>query len=728
MACTANPSAWRSAWRSVAIVASLLVVAACTDTPLAPGAAERAVPGLPGVFFSTVSGWPETVDIDARLVGTESGGPSTYAVSSNVLLAGVQYTVVIDGNWSAWPHSWWINCTGKFPVKYPSPDVPDGAHAGFDAEGRYANPGSPPSTPCGEQLNRNNGELQFSLDGQNTFFNPTPVTGDDTFDPTHVYEYVVTGAGHPIVFFIPDTRGDNHGVMKATITPLHTAFVSGNHVMTWNAIPPVPEYPGDGQPQACVAHPAVGLDADWTNPHAAFVVNGAAFQTHMQNPSNPQHFTADWINAWPSYEAHTLNSQYPQYGATSPNRHQSWTRYQTTVSGHGDFVLYLAADNCSWIYLSDEHGNNPTLVGSQLEDVRNNPPPTVMYGVTLSGTHTLDFIIYDGGGQAGGMFRLETTSNPPPPLVPPPVDQTPPVITPVVTGTQGAGGWYTSDVSVAWTVVDDESAVTSETGCDAVVVTEDTEGTTFTCTATSAGGTASGSVTVKRDATPPTVSGTVSGTEGSDGWFTSPVTVAWTATAGPSGGVSTADCPAGHADDTAGETLSCTVTNGAGATASASVDFRIDQTPPTVSFAGALSYTVDQQVAISCTAADALSGVASSSCDGVSGPAYAFDVGANTHSSTVADLAGNLHTGSVTFNVEVTFDGLCALVRQLVSHNGTANALCSQLNAAAASAARGNENSKAGQLRAFRDLVRAQTGRHVPADKAPILLRLADYL
>jgi hypothetical protein len=30
--------------------------------PFAPGAAEQAGPGVPGVFFSTAGGWPETVD------------------------------------------------------------------------------------------------------------------------------------------------------------------------------------------------------------------------------------------------------------------------------------------------------------------------------------------------------------------------------------------------------------------------------------------------------------------------------------------------------------------------------------------------------------------------------------------------------------------------------------------------------------------------------------------
>ena len=84
-------------------------------------------------------------------------------------------------------------------------------------------------------------------------------------------------------------------------------------------------------------------------------------------------------------------------------------------------------------------------------------------------------------------------------------DHTPPAVTPNVAGTVGSGGWYVSDVRVSWDVQDDESAVTSNTGCEPRTFETDTAGTTVACEATSAGGTATGSVLVKRDITPPTV-------------------------------------------------------------------------------------------------------------------------------------------------------------------------------------------------------------------------------
>ena len=64
-------------------------------------------------------------------------------------------------------------------------------------------------------------------------------------------------------------------------------------------------------------------------------------------------------------------------------------------------------------------------------------------------------------------------------------DTTPPVITAKVTGTQGSNGWYTSNVSVAWTVSDAESNITSTSGCGTLSLTADTSGMIYTCKATS---------------------------------------------------------------------------------------------------------------------------------------------------------------------------------------------------------------------------------------------------
>jgi Ca2+-binding RTX toxin-like protein len=84
-------------------------------------------------------------------------------------------------------------------------------------------------------------------------------------------------------------------------------------------------------------------------------------------------------------------------------------------------------------------------------------------------------------------------------------DLTAPVITASVAGTLGSNGWYVSDVSVTWAVQDPESEISSQVGCDPATITSDTSGTTLICEATSAGGTSTVPVVVKRDTTPPTV-------------------------------------------------------------------------------------------------------------------------------------------------------------------------------------------------------------------------------
>jgi RTX calcium-binding nonapeptide repeat (4 copies) len=85
------------------------------------------------------------------------------------------------------------------------------------------------------------------------------------------------------------------------------------------------------------------------------------------------------------------------------------------------------------------------------------------------------------------------------------LDHTPPVITATTAGTKGNNGWFVSDVSVGWNVQDAESAISQQNGCGPATVTTDTAGTSITCSATSAGGTAAVSTVVRRDTTAPIV-------------------------------------------------------------------------------------------------------------------------------------------------------------------------------------------------------------------------------
>jgi hypothetical protein len=121
-------------------------------------------------------------------------------------------------------------------------------------------------------------------------------------------------------------------------------------------------------------------------------------------------------------------------------------------------------------------------------------------------------------------------------------DTSGPAITPTVTGTLGDDDWYTSDVSLTWYVSEPDGEVTSSEGCAAQTVTEDTTGVTFTCSATSAGGTTTESVTIKRDATAPAVTVTLEpgAPDGDNGWWVAPVTVTYLCSDATSGVIS---CP-----------------------------------------------------------------------------------------------------------------------------------------------------------------------------------------
>jgi hypothetical protein len=187
-----------------------------------------------------------------------------------------------------------------------------------------------------------------------------------------------------------------------------------------------------------------------------------------------------------------------------------------------------------------------------------------------------------------------------------PADVTPPVITPHVNGLLGNNGWYTSDVAVTWTVEDPDSPILSSNGCDPSNVASDTAGVTFTCTATSDGGTASEDVTIKRDAT-----------------------------------------------------------------------------KPAIVFSGNLgTYYVDENINISCSATDALSGIASATCPAVNQAAWQRPLGTNTLDASATDNAGNSKSASTSFVVKVSAGSLCRLTHKFKSSSAKYLALSASKRAA----------------------------------------------
>ena len=174
------------------------------------------------------------------------------------------------------------------------------------------------------------------------------------------------------------------------VANLSQSYISGSTPVT--AYGPI--YPAtvdaNWSTTVCVASPAFGLNAAWGV--------GSPAISGLAHDWLGYYFTAGWISAWG-----TPGSKPVSLGTDG----HSWTKYTTEVAGNGSFVIKLLADNCSWIYLDG------TLVGVQ---PAGHTLANTQYGLTLNGSHTLSFIIFDGGGLAGGKFLLETTSTPPAPL------------------------------------------------------------------------------------------------------------------------------------------------------------------------------------------------------------------------------------------------------------------------------------------------------------------------
>ena len=234
---------------------------------------------------------------------------------------------------------------------------------------------------------------------------------------------------------------------------------------------------------------------------------------------------------------------------------------------------------------------------------------------------TYDYVVTYKVATSGGIESNDVTGSIPAvtfriTVVAPPSDSTAPIITPNITGTLGNNDWYTSNVTVSWTVEDNESAISSSSGCGSTTINSDTIGVTLTCTATSVGGTASNSVTIKRDATAPTgVSGAPNRAPDSGTWYNNAVDVVFTGSDATSG---IASCTTTNysGPDAAGATVNGSCTDNAGNSANGvSSAFGYDGSAPTgvalsvtAGTAGANGwYTSD--VTVSTTGSDSVSGV-----------------------------------------------------------------------------------------------------------------------
>lgn len=154
----------------------------------------------------------------------------------------------------------------------------------------------------------------------------------------------------------------------------------------------------------------------------------------------------------------------------------------------------------------------------------------------------------------------------------------PPIITPVIFGTLGANGWYTSNLTVNWTF---DGPVESTQGCDAKTISADTTGTTFTCTATRNGFTTSVSKTFRVDKTAPAVATAIERQPDANGWYNRPVGIAFSGTDATSG-IDSCGTVRYAGPDSPGASVTGTCKDVAGNTAGGSHAFKYDATAPSL--------------------------------------------------------------------------------------------------------------------------------------------------
>ena len=157
------------------------------------------------------------------------------------------------------------------------------------------------------------------------------------------------------------------------------------------------------------------------------------------------------------------------------------------------------------------------------------------------------------------------------------------------------------------------------------------------------------------DATPPVVARVVTGTPGTNNWYTSNVALTWTVTDPDSPILSLSGCgPTSITTDTAGQTLTCTATSGGGTTTQ-SVTIKRDTAAPTVNLLTPANDAIFEQNTVvnadyNCT--DATAGVASCTGPVTSGaPIDTATPGAKSFAVTAIDAAGNTATATHTYTV-----------------------------------------------------------------------------
>jgi hypothetical protein len=151
-------------------------------------------------------------------------------------------------------------------------------------------------------------------------------------------------------------------------------------------------------------------------------------------------------------------------------------------------------------------------------------------------------------------------------------------VTPIIFGTQGANGWYVTNVTLNWVI--QPIPVAGDEGCQARTVAADTVGTRFSCHAWWSDGTdIIVTVTIKRDATAPAVTAVPGRAPDANGWYNRALTVTFSG-ADPTSGIESCTQATYAGPDSPNTSVSGSCRDIAGNQAAASYALKYDATVP----------------------------------------------------------------------------------------------------------------------------------------------------
>ena len=141
------------------------------------------------------------------------------------------------------------------------------------------------------------------------------------------------------------------------------------------------------------------------------------------------------------------------------------------------------------------------------------------------------------------------------------------------------GGWHNTSVTVSWPAA--PPGVTPGPGCGTVTVSQDTAGVGVSCRWSDGGGSVTTEVVIRKDSTPPSVSGSPERGPDKGEWYNRPVSVSFSGGDALSG---IASCTSGtySGPDTGAGSVGGSCSDYAGNTRSSSFGLKYDATPPSV--------------------------------------------------------------------------------------------------------------------------------------------------